>query len=51
MPHCCRRNRIISRFLLVLLPGSSLCLPGCAAKPPDRGTISPAGLGDTNRMV
>lgn len=44
------QNHSVTRPCLVLL-FLCLCLPGCAAKPPDRGRIPPAGLGDTNRIV
>lgn len=40
MPHRCRWNRIISRFLLVLLPGVCLCLSGCAGRL-DKGEVTP----------
>lgn len=40
MPHRCRWNRIISRFLLVLLSGVCLCLSGCAGRL-DKGEVTP----------
>ena len=49
MSHRFRWNRSLSHFLLVLLLSFCLCLPGCAAKPPDKCWLTPTGLGDDYR--
>lgn len=40
---------MVPRTLTVFLLSCCLCLPGCAAKPPDKSWLTPKGLGDDYR--